>query len=118
MNKQAIDEIRNLMIAEKKLSSWHAEMLMKLVFIAFNNVKSVKIDYSFENAAIESKVRYIISKNGKLGKNKAEIEKRMADCTGWIKNIFWSDIKVEFVLDNGKALVSERKSARSKKISS
>ncbi len=117
MNKPTVDEIRDLMIAEKKLSSWHANMLMNFAFIAFNNVKSVKIDYSFENAAVESKVRYIITKSGKLGTNKAEIEKRMADCTGWVRSIFWSDMKVEFALDNGKALVSERKPSRNKKLS-
>lgn len=110
MNTKAIQEMRQWAMMTNKISDWHAKSLQQYPFIAFNNVKSVEIQYSIEkNEENGPFVRYIITSKGKLGKNAEEIQKRMEDCAKWVKNILWSDIDVQFIKADGKKLVAERK---------
>lgn len=110
MTKEMIQELRQWTMLTNKLSEWHFDNLKQYPFIAFKNVKSIKIEYDIEKKENNKPyVRYILTSKGKLGSSTKEIEKRIMDCTRWVQSILWSDIDVFFVKENGKPIVTKRK---------
>lgn len=112
MTQEEIRELSKLAIASGKLSDWHVKNLTNFVFIAFNGVQKVEIEYNINHDDGKKPfVRYKIISKGKLGKTKAEIERRISDCSSWVRNILWNDIAIEFVNNKGKNLVGGRQPA-------
>jgi hypothetical protein len=110
MTQKQLEELKNWTLLTNKLSQWHETNLRNFAYIAFNNIQNISIQYDLfgeENGT--PYIRYILETKGKIGKSQSEIKKRIEDCTGWVKSIFWTDLKVEFTNKNGKPIVTTRK---------
>lgn len=125
MDEKAIREMASWVLFTGKISEWHQKNMQNFALIAFKNLLKVEIEYDFgsqdkSGCFVVYRISAIPKK--RIGKSKKEILKRMDDCSRWTRNIFWDDLRVEFMDGNGKALVSERpkeprqKKPRSKKL--
>jgi hypothetical protein len=114
VTQEIINDMRKAALLSGKLSQWHLDNLRNFVLIALDNVKKAEIRYDLGDmrgkSGLDDKrsagyVVYNITRKGrgKLAKNKEEMAKRCMALEQWVRNIMWSDTRVE-IEANGKTL--------------
>ena len=100
-NNTIIDDHRNMLMVSKKMSDWQIKQLEMWGFVVFDNIKSVKIKYSFDDGEVinEGSVEYIFNFKGESPTGVIK-DKGLESLTNWTKSIFWADTKVKFKIGN------------------
>lgn len=101
--KTIMDDHRNMLMVSKKISDFQEKNLKTWPLIVFNNLDTVKVDYSFirKNEFYAGKVTFDFTfKENKLP-DLAEKTKAIKSLYEWTALLFWTDTKITFKV-NGK----------------
>ena len=101
--------MKQLLILSKKLSEWHVKNLNNFIFIAFDNVASVEIDYDVSQGP-GSYVIFNVKKKDSRKKiaEKSQIARRCQDVEHWVRSIIWEEVRVEIKVNNKNIFVSKQ----------
>lgn len=102
---EILKEMAKLTILSNKISSMQEKNLKNFPFIAFDGVKSVKIDYDLsrsedkdESVSSGSYVTYYLIVNSAL-KNEY-MSTRCKAVEYWVRNLFWKDVTVQININD------------------
>lgn len=104
--EKLLEDMRNITMLTGEISSVHLLNLKNWVFIAFDNVATVEIDYDLSKAkytSLENKSTGFV--NFKLTTKDPEFQQqnlqaRSTTLTQWVRSMFWNDINVLIHINN------------------
>lgn len=104
--EKLLDDMRNITMLTGEISSVHLLNLKNWVFIAFDNINTVEIDYDLSKSRYtspEEKVNGFV--NFKLTTKDPEYKQenlnaRSTTLTQWVRSMFWNDIDVTIFINN------------------
>lgn len=96
-----IDDHRNMLMVSKKMSTFQITQLEMWGFIVFDDIKSIKVKYNFDDGEVinQGSVEYIFNFKGEAPTGLIK-DKGLESLTNWTKSIFWADTKVKFKIGN------------------
>lgn len=101
--EKIVEDMRKLTMLTGQLSSIHEETLYTWPLVLFDNIQNIEIKYDltkeYTQEVGEGYIRYIIDMPDK-DIDIEDFEKRCDILTGWVRDMFWKDIKVEVKTEN------------------
>lgn len=104
--EKLLDDMRNITMLTGEISSVHLLNLKNWVFIAFDNINTVEIDYDLSKSRYtspEEKINGFV--NFKLTTKDPEYKQenlnaRSTTLTQWVRSMFWNDIDVTIFIND------------------
>ena len=107
--QQILEDMRKITMLTGEISSIHELNLKNWIFVAFDGVDSLEIDYDLTKetttANSEGFIDFKITAN-KIDLNdfqkQGEFGKRCDTLTAWVRDMFWPEIRVDMYLNGQK----------------